>query len=98
LVEARREEGAAAVEGVVVPVSVLVPVPVVPVPVVLEPVPVVPVPVPVDKVLAGVGTDSSELVVEVSVVSVLVPVADTVLEEEPELKTVAPIVKGALMA
>jgi hypothetical protein len=87
LVEARREEAAAAVEGVV---EAVVPVPV--------PVPVVLVPVTVDKVPAEVVTGSSELVAEVSVVSVLVPVADTVLEEEPELETVAPIKNAALVA
>jgi len=86
LVEARREESAAAVEGVVVPA---VPVPV----------PVVLVPVPVDKVLATeLVTGSSELVVEASVlVLVPVPVVDTVLAEEPELVTVAPIKNDGLV-
>jgi len=85
LVEVRREEAAAAVEGVVEAAA---------------PVPVPVVPVPVDKVLAGVVTGSSELVAEVSVVSVtvFVPVVDTVLEEEPELETVAPIRNEGLVA
>jgi len=85
LVEARREEAAAAVEGVA---EAEVPVPV--------PVLVALAPVPVDKVLDVTGR--SELVAVVNVVSVLVPVADTVLEEELELETVAPIRNEGLVA
>jgi hypothetical protein len=85
LVEARREEAAAAVEGIV---EAVVPVPV----------PVMLVPVPVDEVVADVVTGSSELEAEVSILPVLVPVADTVLEEETELEIVAPIENMGLVA